>query len=115
MMLELKLRSIDRSPVDRASQRRQRRRHGDGCVIAVVHENSSAALRGDREKTGEQTKKASKRRECLIPGAFIISHRVAEKKSEKEAAGRERRGDEYIRGSAVYDYRRCYIYIYIFF
>lgn len=56
-MFELKLRAIDRSPVDRASQRLRR---GDERVIAVVHENSSArsaALRGDGEKTGKQTKK----------------------------------------------------------
>lgn len=44
----------------------------------------------------------------LYPGAFIISHRVTEEESEKEMG--ERNEEMEIRGSAVYDYRRCYIF-----
>lgn len=67
----------------------------------------SAALWGDREETGKQTKKESKRGECLIPGAFIISHRVAEKKSGKEEA----RGRVY----ADQPFMTTGVVIYIFF
>jgi len=42
-------------------------------------------LWSDREETNKQTKKESRRRECLILGAFIISYRV-----KKRGKGRRR-------------------------
>jgi len=70
----------------------------------------SAALWGDREKTGKQTKKERRRRECLILGAFIIFYSGG--KREWKGGGKRGRRDVgmRIRGSVVYDYRRCYIF-----
>lgn len=62
-----------------------------------------------RQRENGQTKKENKKRECLIPGAFIIFHRVVEKKSGKEGARRRR--DEY----ADQPFMTTGMVIYIFF
>lgn len=64
--------------------------------------------RGKQTKSRrEEEREREKERECLIPGAFIIFHKVTEEESYKRGGGERVR----IRGSAVYDYRCCYIFL----
>lgn len=77
-------------------------RRGDERVIAIVHENPPPGITRRQRRNGANKQRKSRKGECLISGAFIISHRVTEEESEKEMG---------IRGSAVYDYRRCYIFL----